>query len=191
MSSFFRVGVLAMLLVGVWPAQAQYLFSVTFRGTNYQADASGKIVPLQTTEDSILKEIAERHGIADPKTLALIYHIQGSGFGDTIDAVYANSGASVQTFLGLFFGDDPTLDRLALTNAAGTEIRRLDFLYTDQNTHSMGVGFTTKRFVPGDSGAIRATFEGQLHWVYLPTGNYPIRVCTGAWTTTRPFAPKP
>jgi hypothetical protein len=187
MKALLRSGFLLAVFLFVVPrAGAQYLFSVTFRGTNYQADATGKVLPQPMTEESILQALAAPIG-ADPKAWALVYHVAANGFGDTLEIVDAKTGAPLDTYLGFYFGEDVSLNRMAITNAAGTQTRRIDYLYTSQNTHSMGAAFVTKRYLRDGAGNTRTTIEGQLHWVVAPTASSGTRICIGSFTTTRPF----
>jgi hypothetical protein len=119
--------------------------------------------------------------------LVLVYHVKGSTFGDTIDVINTTSG-SATTLFGFFFGEDASLNRTALTNIAGTEIRRVDYLYTRQNSHSMGTGFVTKRYLAAGNGDVRATVDGgQLQWIVLPENGRGPKVGKASFTTTRPY----
>jgi len=179
-----------LVFLSQWSLQAQspFLFRLTLRGTCHQTDSSGNIVATPITETSLLQDAAQAGGV-DPKTLAIVYHVQGSSFGDTIDVVDANTGAVATTLYGLFFGDDSvqTLGRTALTNSAATEVRRVDYIYTSQNSHSMGASFTTKRFIVNKNGSVHTTINGQMEWIVNPVGNSSTKVCTATFTTTRPF----
>jgi len=169
-------------------AQSPFLFRMTIRGTCYQTNSSGNIVATSLTETTLLQDAAQAGGV-DPKTLALVYHVQGSSFGDTIDVVDASSGAVATTLYGLFFGDDSVqvLGRTALTNTPGTQIRRVDYIYTSQNSHSLGASFTTKRFLTDKNGTIHTTIDGEMEWIVNPTANNGTKVCKASFTTTKPF----
>jgi hypothetical protein len=179
---------LALLLQRSSEAQTPFLFRITLRGVCHQTDSSGNIVTTPITEASLLQDAAQAGGV-DPKTLAIVYHVQGSSFGDTIDVVNANTGAVATTLYGLFFGDDSvqTLGRTALTNSAGTEVRRVDYIYTSQNSHSMGASFTTKRFIIDKNGSVHTTINGEMEWTVNPVGNSSTKVCTATFTTTKSF----
>lgn len=168
------------------------MFRITFRGTCYQTNTQGTVTATPITDTTLLQDAATAGGV-DWKTLALVYHVQGSSFGDTIDVVTASNGAVGTTLFGLFFGDNATQDlgRTALTNSVGTEVRRLDYIYTSQNSHSMGASFTTKRFQGDNNGHVRAVFEGQMSWIVNPVGNVGTKVCTGSFVTTKPFNTSP
>jgi len=184
-------GLALLTLIGLsWnaSAQSQFLFRITIRGTCYQTNASGNIVASPITETTLLQQAAQAGGV-DPSTLALVYHVQGSSFGDTIDVVNASSGAVATTLYGLFFGDDSVqaLGRTALTNSIGNQARRVDYIYTSQNSHSMGASFTSKRFLTDTKGNVHTTIEGQMEWIVNPTGNNGTQVCTASFNTTAPF----
>jgi hypothetical protein len=177
------------LAISLSSASAQtYLFRMTLRGTCYQTNAAGNIVTTPITETTLLQQAAQAGGV-DPSTLAIVYHIQGSSFGDTIDVVNASSGAVATTLYGLFFGDDSVqaLGRTALTNSPGNEVRRVDYIYTSQNSHSMGASFTTKRFLTDKSGNVHTTIDGQMEWIVNPTSANGTQVYKATFSTTRPF----
>ncbi len=183
----------ALLLAGACGAHAQspYLFYVTLRGSSYQTNDAGVFVPVPMSDQSILADAARAGGITDLKTLALVYHINGSSFGDTIDVVNSSTGASLKTVFGFYFGDDPTLNRLALTNSATSEVRRIDYIYTDQSSHSMGTAFLTKRFVTDAKDNVRTTIDAQMQWIVTPIGNDGVKICKASFTTTTPFRGSP
>lgn len=168
---------------------AQYRFYVTFSGTAYPLNPSGNMAPVPITEQTLLYQAGQAGGV-DPSTLALVYHIQGaSGLGDTIEAVSHTTGATSPYIFGFFFGEatSQTPDRVAITNAPGTQIRRIDFVYTQQNGHSMGSGFVTKRFASDASGNTHTTIDGKFQWIALPQGTNGTAMCKATFTTTKPY----
>jgi hypothetical protein len=177
-------------------AQSPFLYRLTFRGTVYETNGTGNFVGTALTEQTILEDAARR-GNRDPKTLALAYHIQASGLGDTIEVVDAANGATLAILFGLYFWADTGLGRTAATNASATEVRQLDYLYTQHNTaftsfntHSMGSAFTTKRFIVADTpnGAITNTIvDARMSWIVNPQGTSGTKLCTGSFTTTTPL----
>jgi hypothetical protein len=78
-----------------------------------------------------------------------------------------------------------------LTNNIGTEVRRLDYIYITQNSHSMGSCFTTKRFQTDANGLVRATFEGQMQCVVNPVGSAATKLFTASFRTTKSFTTSP
>lgn len=174
-------------------AQSPFLYHLTLQGTCYQTNGSGNFVATPLSENILVQDAAKTGGVS-PSSIALVYHLQNSGLGDTIDFVNATNGSTLANLFGLYFGDDPTLGRLAATNATHTEIRRLDYLYTQRNTtytsfntHSMGAAFTVKRFLTDTNGTTYITVEAQMSWIANPTGTNGTRVCTANFNTTTPF----
>lgn len=189
----FRL-VLALLLLAyvVQSGFAQSKFHITFRGTAYQKAPDGNMTPVTITERTLLEEAARDGGVTDLSTLALVYHVNGSSFGDTIDVVNSTNGVPYRTFYGFFFGQDASLNRTAITNAAGTDVRRIDYIYTSQSSHSMGTGFVSKRYIRDSQGNPRATIDGgQLQWIVLPAKGDSAKMCKATFTTVRPFVPRP
>lgn len=174
-------------------AQSPFLYHLTLQGTCYQTNSTGNFVATPITDKIIVQDAAQAGG-ANPSSIALVYHLQSSGLGDTIDFVDATTSKTLGNWFGLYFGDDASLGRSASTNATQTEIRRLDYIYTQQNTtftsfntHSMGSAFTVKRFLTDASGNTHVTVEAQISWIVNPSGTNGTKLCTGTFTTTTPF----
>jgi hypothetical protein len=174
-------------------AQSPYLYHLTMRGTYYQTNGTGDFVASPMTDDVIVQAAAQAGGVS-PTSIALVYHLQASGLGDTIDLVDAKSSATLVNLFGLYFGDDATLGRSAATNATQSVVRRLDYIYTQQNTtytsfntHSMGSSFTVKRTLTDATGITHVTVEGQMSWIVNPSGTNGTKLCTVNFTTTTPF----
>src|SRR5262245_57003701 len=113
--------VAALILPGICCAADPVLFTLTYKGTCYQTDASGKIVGKQVTEKTLLEDFANAGGITDLKTLAVVYHVGGSDLGDTIDVVNATNGQPLGTLFGLFFGE--AFGRTAITNGTANVVK--------------------------------------------------------------------
>lgn len=174
-------------------AQTPYLYHITLQGTCYQTNGSGNFVATPITDKILVQDAAQAGGL-NPAAIALVYHLQSSGLGDTIDFVDAKSGSTLANLFGLYFGDDPTLGRSAATNATQTEIHRLDYVYTQQNgtftsfnTHSMGAALTDKRFLTDTNGTTHAVIVSQMSWVVNPAGTNGTKICTASFNTTTPF----
>lgn len=171
-------------------ALAQYELRWTFRGTCYETNSSGNVIATPITEQTILQEFANQGGISNLATVAIVYHLHGNDLGDTIEVVNSSNGSTLTAPFGLFFGDDASLGRSAITNSTATEIRRLDYVYTlnasphtSPNSHSMGAAFTTKRILTDTSGNPHYTFEGPMSWIVNPQNGVGTRICTGTYTT--------
>ena len=164
-------------------ARTQEELSVTIRATCLQTNAAGKFVTTRINNQTLLMEAALAGGRTDTKGLALVYHFQGSSFGDTIDVVNVTNGIAYKTLYGFFFGDSAPLGRIALTNGPGTEVHRIDYIYTDQNSHSLGASLTTQRFPAGQGGTTRPSITGQMEWLVTPDGTNATKLCTGTFMT--------
>ena len=179
------------------PAQsAPYLFWMTFRGTCYQTNTARQVVATPITEKDLLLAAAQAAGSSDISSMALVYHIAGGNLGDTIEIFDTNTHQQLATLFGLYFGDDASLFRTALTNSVGTEMRRVDYFYGFDNTiytypnqggHSMGSSFTTKRFLGDGRGNVHTTIDGIAQWVVAPFQGSGSRLVTGTFTTNKPF----
>lgn len=195
MKSAYTILVCAFWLCAASPeAQAQYLFKFLFKGTAYQTNGTGNVIQTPITERTLLQDRAIRGGITDLSKVAIVYHIAGDQKGDTVEIVDAASGAALAFQFGLWFGADPSLDRSAITNAAGTEARRIDYIYTTESStytspsgHSVGAAFVTKRFLKDANGNVHTTIEGPFHWMVNPQGTNGTIVCSGVFTTGAPF----
>ena len=190
---FALPGICALLCNCGVLAQSPFLYHITMQGTYYQTNGTGDFVATPLTDKTVLQEAAQAGGV-NPSSIALVYHLQSSGLGDTIDIVDANTGATLANLFGLYFGDDASLGRSAATNATQTVIRRLDYIYTTQNTtftsfnsHSMGSAFTVKRFVTDTNGTTHTTVEAQMCWIANPSGTNGTKLCTVNFSTTTPF----
>lgn len=194
-SKLLGIGAVCALFcqVGNLRAQSPYLYHITMQGTCYQTNGSGDFVSTPMT-DQVLVQTAAQSGGLNPSAIALVYHLQNSGLGDTIDIVDANSGTTLVNLFGLYFGDDASLGRSAATNATQTVVRRLDYIYTQQNTtytsfnsHSMGSAFTVKRSLTDSNGITHVTVEAQMSWIVNPSGTSGTKLCTVNFSTTTPF----
>ena len=173
----------------VLPGLAQSEFYVTFRGTCYQTNSSGDIVGTPISEQTWLQQAAQAGGVTDLKTLALVYHINGSSFGDTIDVVNPTNGVAYTTLFGFFFGDQ--LGRTALTNSPPNEVRRVDYIYTQQSPYALGGSFLTKRYVMDGNGNVFTTIDAEMEYLVRPDASNPAKICFGSFTTTTDFVPVP
>ena len=168
---------------------AQYELALSFRGMACSTNSSGQVVRRTITEQTLLADAAAAGGITDLSSIAVVYHEQGPAFGssssDSIDVIYAFTGAVDGTLYGFLFGDTASLNRVAITNGLNTEVRRVDYVYTSQSSHSMGAAFVTKRFLYDGSGHIRALIEGRMQWIVNPVPTNGTQVGRAAFTTKK------
>src|SRR4051812_19659083 len=83
---------LSVVLLSATNASAQYMFKFVFKGMSYQKDASGNIVGVPITDQTLVADRAATLGV-NPNTLAIVYHIGGDEKGDTVEVVSATTGA--------------------------------------------------------------------------------------------------
>src|SRR5262245_33240871 len=158
-------------------ATAQGMFTFIFSGTCCQINASGNIVKTTISQRTLLNDAAQAAGV-DPSGLMLVYHIHGTDFGDTLDLINASTGAVLVNVFGFYFGED--FGRQAITNSAGTIVKRLDYLYTQQNDHSLGAALVTKTIQPKISGT-QTQISGTMNWVVESTASSPTKICNGTF----------
>lgn len=187
---------LTFLILPASDSHAQYLYKFLFKGTAYLTNATGNVIATPITEMSLLEDRARRGGITDLSKLAIVYHINADEKGDTVEIVDAVTGAKLAFQFGFWFGSDALLQRSAITNATGTEVRRVDYIYTTEdstftsgNSHSIGAAFVTKRFLTDTNGSVHRSIEGPMHWMVNPhllTTNGTV-LCTGTFTIGSPL----
>lgn len=170
-----------LLLLTARNASAQVL-QFTFTGVCATLDASGKPVGRVVNNQTLLKDFALVNGIS-PAGLALVYHIGGNDLGDTIDAINASNGTSLGTVFGLFFGED--FGRMALESADNTAGRRIEYIYTSQNSHSLGSALiSTRHFLDSHGNTNRTSIYGAMQYLVTTDGNHPaVQVCNGNFVT--------
>ena len=187
--------VISVLCLAVGFTQQQpKVYKLAFKGTAYQRDGSGNLVGVPLNEQLLLS--ARTGGYT--QDLAIAYILDGdTGRGDTIEIVNVNTGARHAFLFGLWFGDDRPmqLGRTALTNATQTEIRRVDqvftldnSIYSSENSHGVGTSFVVKRFVRDTSGNTRANIDVEIQWMVNPWGtNQWAKICHGTFVSTQPL----
>ncbi len=163
---------------------------MSLAGSSATTDSSGRIVSHTLNNQSLLQDFAAANGLQDTSGLALAYHLHGNDLGDTIEVINRTNGASLYTLFGLYFGEDSTLGRAGLLSASGRQMRRIEYVYTDQNSHSMGSAYLVNYFYFDANGNTNKTYVfGNMQWVVMPTAfQTNVQVCTASLTTYRPWA---
>src|ERR1043166_7477145 len=165
----------------------QNKFQFVFTGTCWTTNASGQIVPKPITNATLLGDFAAANGIANTAWLTLAYHLKGNELGDAIEVINRTNGASVGTIFGLYFGED--FGRQALLSGSGKQLRRIEYVYTDQNSHSLGSALLTDYYFFDNAGnATNTVIRVQMQYLIVPDAKHSnLRVCSGSFTTTRPW----
>jgi hypothetical protein len=195
MMKIFAIIAAALLLGGfATRAQTYQEYKFVFSGTAYQTNAAGAIVATHITEQTLLKDRAQQGNISDLNTVSLVYHINGNPMGDTIEVISNATGETLTTEFSFYFGSDSTYGRTAVTNLLQTQERRVDYIYTfDNSTYtygnsdSVGASFTYKSFVK-EGKITNAVINGTMSWDVTPTGtNTKPVVCIGTFSLGRPM----
>jgi hypothetical protein len=177
-TKLLSVACTAVLLSGL-SATAQGEFPFTFRGKCSQTDASGKIVSSPITDRDWLNQIASKAGITDLNSVKIVYHVNGNAMGDTIDVINSQNGVVLDTIFGLYFSQD--YGRKAISNSKGD--RRIQYIYTSQNTRSLGTALVSKNYLTDKKGNSSTTISGQMSYLVTPDGSNPnLKLCTGTFT---------
>jgi hypothetical protein len=177
----------AVLLLSGLSASAQAKLQLLFSGTCYTTDAQGRIVAQSINNQTLLQKAAQAGGLKDTSGLALAYHINGNELGDTIEVINRNSGDTLTTVFGLYFGE--SFGRQALLSASHRQMKRIEYIYTDQNSHSLGSAFLTDYYFLDNNGNTNTTYVlGQMQYLILSGGSQTnAQVCTASFTTLRPW----
>ncbi|HEY3854035.1 MAG TPA: hypothetical protein VGO67_06550 [Verrucomicrobiae bacterium] len=190
----FAITVTALLALA--PAvlcQSHYEYKFVFNGFAYQTNAVGKLASTPISDQTFLRDIARRGGVADVSTISLVYHLNGNPLGDTIDVISNATGQTLSGFLGLYYGSAGNLGRTAVTNAAQSSQRRIDYIYTSNkstysfdNDDSVGASMTIKNLVVNNN-MTNWVISGNMSWGVQPQEtNGPI-LCIGKFSLGPPM----
>lgn len=178
----------ALFLMMTFSAQAQNQLIFVLKGSCATTDSNGHIASKPVNNQTLLTDYAQTHGMGtNISGLALAYHIGGNELGDTIDVINRTNGATVFTLFGLYFGE--SFGRMALLSSSRQQLRRLEYIYTDQNSHSLGSALLTDYYFLDSNGNTNATYVlGQMQYVTLPDSiSANAQICTASFYTTRPW----
>ncbi|HTL16689.1 MAG TPA: hypothetical protein VL793_05595 [Patescibacteria group bacterium] len=183
---FLTVLTAAVVISGV-QALAQNQLQVVISGTCSTLDAQGHIVAQPLNNQTLLQQAAKAGGLTSTAGLGLSYHIGGNSLGDTIDVINRTNGVALTTLYGLYFGE--SFGRQALLSASHRQMKRLEYIYTSQNDHSLGSALLTDYFILDSNGNTNATYVlGQMQWIVTTDSTHPnTQVCTASFTTLRPW----
>lgn len=180
--------VASVVLVGLaTTGSAQSKLQMVISGTCYTTDAQGHIVPQAINNQTLLQKAAQAGGLTDTSNLGLAYHLNGNDLGDTIEVINRTTGATLTTLFGLYFGE--SFGRESLLSASRQQMRRIEYIYTDQNSHSLGSALLTDYFFLDGSGHTNSIYVlGQMQYLLLTDSTHTnAQVCTASFTTLRPW----
>ncbi len=164
------------------------LYHLSSRASPSTTDPPGRIVSKPINNGTLLKDFAALHNSGKTSGLALAYHIGGNELGDTIDVINSTNGAVVYSLFGLYFGE--SFGRMELPSASGRQIKRIEYVYTDQNSHSLGSVLLTTYFWFDSNGNTNATavLGSNMEYLVLPnTLHTNTQVCTASFRAIQPW----
>jgi hypothetical protein len=194
MAGIFALTAAALIIDGVSLLGLSYSeYKFIFTGTAYETNALGKLAGTPITDQTLLQDRARLGGITDLSTVSIVYHLNGNALGDTVDVISSTNGEVLVNELGLYYGSDGGLGRIAVTNAMQSAQKRIDYVYTSNNStytfdndDSVGAAMTTKSFVI-TNGSTNAILSGAISWGVEPQGtNGPI-LCIGNFSLGQPM----
>jgi hypothetical protein len=165
------------------PTKYQMTLSVVCWTTNN----SGQIIQQNFGNQTVLRQAANANGVTDFSNWVLAYHLGGNELGDTIEIIDRNTGHTLQTLFGLYFGED--FGRQALLSASTRQLKRIEYVYTDQNSHSLGSALLTQYNYFDNMGHTNKIYViGQMQYVVTQDAKHPrTQICTANFTTMKPW----
>ncbi len=155
-------------------------FLLTFNGASVSNTPAGTFGANRVNNRTLLLPYAQA-GTAPLTNLALVYHLNSDPRGDSIEVYNTQTGQVVDTPYLLYFADDQGLGRAGLTNSVATQVRKIHYVYTSQNSHSMGACLLSEHLYKNSDGTLNnAIIMGDIYWVLLPQGDQPMQVFNGA-----------
>jgi hypothetical protein len=179
--------VAAGLVVTAITAGAQSKLQMQLTGTCFTMDSQGRIVSQTINNQTLLQQAAAAGGLKDTSGLGLAYHIHGNDLGDTIDVISRTNGVTLTTLYGLYFGE--SFGRQALLSASHRQMRRLEYIYTSQNDHSLGSALLTDYYFLDSNGNTNAIYVlGQMQWIVTTDSSHTnTQVYSASFTTLKPW----
>lgn len=175
---------LSMALFAAVNVDAQSHFKLIFKGTCQETNSSGRVITRAVTDQTWLRDFAREKGLTSIRNLAISYHVKASELGDQIEVINARTGEVQGSVFGLFFSE--AFGRTGLTNASATQTMTLPYLYTSQDSHSLGAAVVTKTQPSSTQRYLKV--QGQMHYELLPTANRKsLQICSGNFVTGAPF----
>jgi hypothetical protein len=178
----------AVFLTVGFSALAQNQLVITLNGSCATLDSDGHIVSKPINNKTLLRDFAQTHGFGtNVSRFALAYHLGGDQLGDTIEVINWTNGSVVFTLFGFFYGED--FGRTFLISSSGQQLRRIEYIYTSQNSHSVGTASLTDYYVLDGNGNTNTTYvQGHMQYLIQPDATHTnTQVCTVNFNTMRPW----
>ncbi len=166
----------------------QAKFHLLFNGWCVSNGPAGIFVVRPLNNKTILTQYAQSAGLPNIKNLDLIFHFNASALGDAIEIVDTTTSNVLATPFGLYFGEDQSLGRFAITNSFGSQVRKIQYVYTGQNSHSMGDAIMAEAFYPDqNNNTTNAIVYGLINYLVAPDGTQNPNICNGSFVTRKRF----
>jgi hypothetical protein len=162
--------VLVLSLVTPMISSARDLYLMSWKGTKYSTDGSGRIVASRYTEKDIIAQCAADNGISDLKSLAYVYVANEQ---DT-EVVFVSTGETVCEVFQLenSFTAVPTAD--------GSQTVRQAFIFNEAHGQALGSAFGIEK-AKHDADAQLTSFSYKGNFQFsIPEDN---AVYSGTFTT--------
>lgn len=170
------VAILGLAVLSATAAHAQEKFQIKFRATVRGTNDSGRIFKARQTERTLIRECATDEGVTNRRPLVLAYNIGGDLNGDVIEVVNKSSGEVICQKLRLLFPK-------TLTNGDESQVDQFVYVFTDQQSESVGSGIVTRKALRHG----RTLISGSINFFLLPDGTNGLRFCTANFSGTRPL----
>jgi hypothetical protein len=98
-----------------------------------------------------------------------------------------NDGTTLNTLFGLYFGE--SFGRQSLLSASHRQMKRLEYIYTSQNDHSLGSALLTDYFFLDNNGNTNAIYVlGQMQYIITTDSTHTnAQICSATFTTLKPW----
>lgn len=168
-------------------ASAQSQLPIVLNGFCATTDANGHIISKPLNNGTLLSDFAQANGLTNASGYVLSYHLGGNELGDTIEVINRTNGASAFTVFGLYFGE--SFGRTSLLSGSHQQLKRIEYIYTDQNSHSLGSALLTDYYYFDANGNTNKTYVlGQMQYLVVPDSTHTnTQVCTANFITLKPF----
>jgi len=170
------VALLGLAVVSATAAPGQEKFQIKFHATVKGTNDSGRIIKTRQTERSLIRECAIDDGLTNRRPLVLAYDVGGDLNGDVIEVINKNTGEVHCQKLRLLFP-------LTFTNADESKVQQFVYVFSDQQSESVGSGIVTRKALRHG----RTLIQGEINFFLLPDDTNGLRFCTARFSGSKPL----
>jgi hypothetical protein len=160
---------LTIMAISCAALHADDLYRLSWKGTQYSNDDSGRVVARRFTEKDIVQQVAEHNGL-DARDLVLVYRANKRDI------------AVVQAATGEFVGDAIQMEYsfTDVTNEDQSITARQAFLFDESHDQAIGSAFGTERQRRNADGELMSySFKGNFNYAHPDEGT----VYSGTFST--------